>query len=158
MGTKPTTAPENSLTISRVMKAPRSKVWKAWSTPEHLVKWWAPAPVVTTLQNFDLQPGGAFDSTMVMNGETIHAGKGCFLEVIAQTRVVFTDALEAGFKPSKNPFFTAIITFADHPEGTLYTATVVHKNEEDSQKHAEMGFVHGWGLVAEQLEAFAMQL
>lgn len=152
------TTSENTLTISRVMKAPRHKVWKAWSNPEHLVKWWAPAPVVTTLQGFELKPGGAFNSTMVMDGETIHAGKGCFLEVVAQERIVFTDTLEAGFKPGENPFFTAIITFEDHPEGTLYTATALHKNSEDCQKHAEMGFVHGWSAVAEQLEAFATEL
>ena len=149
---------DNSLVISRIMKAPRSKVWKAWSNPDHLVKWWAPAPVETTLQNFDLKAGGAFDSTMVMNGEVIHAGKGCFLEVIEEERIVFTDTLEAGFKPAESPFFTAIITFEDHPEGTRYTATALHKNSEDAQKHADMGFVHGWSEVAEQLEHFAQTL
>jgi uncharacterized protein YndB with AHSA1/START domain len=38
-------ADASELTISRVIKAPPAVVWKAWSTPEHLAKWWIPAPI-----------------------------------------------------------------------------------------------------------------
>ena len=41
---------DKDLTVSRIIKAPRSAVWKAWQDPEHFVKWWAPAPVVYDFQ------------------------------------------------------------------------------------------------------------
>jgi len=93
-----------------------------------------------------------------MEDGTEFGGPGCFLEVIEQQRIVFTDALSGGWRPTGEPFFTAIITMEDHPEGTLYTATALHKNAEDRQKHADMGFEAGWGMCIEQLGKLAEQL
>jgi uncharacterized protein YndB with AHSA1/START domain len=146
------------LTVSRVLKAPRSAVWKAWTVPEHFEKWFAPAPIKTTLKQMDLRPGGAFETVMRMENGAEFGGEGCFLEVVEQERIVWTDALSGGWRPAEEPFFTAIITMADHPEGTLYTATALHKNAEDRQKHADMGFVTGWGTCIEQLGQLAAQL
>ena len=49
---------------------------------------------------------------------------------------------------------TAIISLADHAEGTHYVAHVMHKSEADRSAHAEMGFYDGWGTVIGQLAAF----
>jgi len=46
---------------------------------------------------------------------------------------------------------TAIITLADHPEGTDYNALVMHKDKETRHTHEELGFYDGWGTVAGQL-------
>lgn len=146
------------LTVSRIIKAPRSAIWTAWTDPEHFVKWWAPAPIVTTVQKHDLRAGGAFDNTMRMEDGQEFGGKGCFLEVVENERIVFTDALQEGWRPNKEPFFTAIITLDDHPEGTLYTAQAKHNNEADRQKHEDMGFESGWGTCIEQLGRLAEQL
>ena len=54
-------------------------------------------------------------------------------------------------RPAEQPFMTAIITFADHPEGTEYTSYVMHKSQADRDMHEEMGFFDGWGTVIEQL-------
>ncbi|MEM7444915.1 MAG: SRPBCC family protein [Pseudomonadota bacterium] len=146
------------LTISRLLKAPRRTVWRAWAEPEHFVKWWAPAPVVTTSQEHDLRAGGGFSTTMCLEDGTEHAGHGCFLDVVEHERIVFTDALQAGWRPNKEPFMTAIITLEDHPDGTTYSALVLHNNEADRQKHADMGFESGWGKAIEQLNQLALQL
>lgn len=146
------------LTVTRVIKAPRSAVWAAWRDPEHLAKWWAPAPVVTIVRRLDLRPGGAFDTTMRMPDGAEHGGEGCFLEVIENERIVFTDALRGGWRPNEESFFSAIITMEDHSEGTKYTAVALHKNDEDRRKHAEMGFVDGWGKCIEQLGKLAERL
>ena len=50
---------------------------------------------------------------------------------------------------------TAIIALDDTPGGTKYTATVIHADEESCQKHAAMGFHHGWGAALDQLVALA---
>jgi uncharacterized protein YndB with AHSA1/START domain len=73
-------------------------------------------------------------------------------------RIVFTDALEAGYRPGQNPFMTAILTFEDDGKGTRYTARVLHKSEADRKKHEEMGFHEGWGTCLEQFAEVARSL
>ena len=147
---------ERDLTVSRIIKASRSAVWKAWKDPAHFVKWWAPAPVVTTSNKHEFFTGGGFDTTMKLEDGTImDLGEGCFLEVIENERIVFTDALQGGWRPNEESFFSAIITLEEHSEGTLYTATALHKNAGDCRKHAEMGFVDGWGTAIDQLGKIA---
>lgn len=150
---------DKDLTVSRIIKAPRSAVWEAWKNPEHFVKWWAPAPVVTTSNKHELFTGGGFDTNMTLeDGTVMEGGEGCFLEVIENERIVFTDALQGGWRPNEEAFFSAIITPEEHPEGTLYTATALHKNNEDRQKHVDMGFLDGWGTAIDQLGNVAEQL
>lgn len=143
---------DHDLTVSRVIKAPRSTVWKAWKEPEHFVKWWAPAPVVTFSNKHEFWSGGGFDTSMKLeDGTVMDLGEGCFLEVIEHERIVFTDAIQGGWRPNEESFFSAIITLEDHPEGTLYTAVALHKNAEDAKKHSDMGFMDGWGTALKQL-------
>ena len=144
---------DKDLTVSRVIKAPRATVWKAWKDPEHFVKWWAPSPVKTSSNMHELFTGGGFDTTMTLDdGTVMEGGEGCFLQVIENEKIVFTDALQGGWRPNEEAFFSAVITLEEHPEGTLYTATALHKNTEDRQKHADMGFLDGWGPAIDQLK------
>ncbi len=92
------------------------------------------------------------------DGTIVHEKEGCFLEVIENERIVFTDALQGGWRLNEQAFLTAIITLEDHPEGTLYTTTAMHKNREDCQKHADMGFMEGWGTALAQLARLAEEL
>ena len=149
---------ELDLTVSRTIKAPRSVVWSAWKDPEHLVKWWAPSPIVTISRKHEFYAGGAFSTVMRMEDGTEHGGEACFLEVVENERIVFTDALKGGWRPNEEAFFSAIITLEDHPEGTTYTAVALHKNDADRQTHAEMGFVEGWGTCIDQLGELAKAL
>jgi uncharacterized protein YndB with AHSA1/START domain len=102
----------------------------------------------------ELHPGGAFETRYSEDGAAFgpHV-KGCFLAVDHEERLVFTDALTAGFRPSAQPFLTAVMTFRDHPDGMEYVAYAMHNNLEDRNRHAEMGFFDGWNTVAEQLAA-----
>jgi uncharacterized protein YndB with AHSA1/START domain len=146
------------LEVSRIINAPPSAVWTAWKEPEHLAKWWAPAPVVTIVHKLEFRPGGAFATTMRLADGTAFSGESCFLEVVENERIAFTDALRGGWRPNAESFFSAIITLEPHPEGTRYTAVALHKNDEDRQKHADMGFLDGWGTCIEQLGKLAAQL
>lgn len=150
---------DTDLTVSRVIKAPRETIWKAWENPKNLEKWWAPKPVVTTSHKHDCHAGGAFKTSMKLEDGTVMEGvEGCFLEVIKHERIVFTDALGSGWRPNEETFFSAVITLEEHPEGTLYTATAMHKNKEDCQQHADMGFMDGWGTALNQLGKLAETL
>ncbi len=152
------TMTDKDLRVSKIIKAPPPVVWKAWKEPEHFVKWWAPAPIVTTVHKHDLFAGGAFYNTMRMEDGAEFGSQGCFLEVIENKRIVFTDALQEGWRPNEKSFFTAIITLEEHPEGTKYEATALHKNDEDRQQHADMGFVDGWGICIDQLGKLCTEL
>jgi uncharacterized protein YndB with AHSA1/START domain len=66
-------------------------------------------------------------------------------------RIVFTDALVAGRRPSEASFVTAVIAKKDHPDGTEYTATAMHRNIADRDEHEQLGFHDGWGTVTRQL-------
>jgi uncharacterized protein YndB with AHSA1/START domain len=66
-------------------------------------------------------------------------------------RIVFTNCLLAGWRPAQRGFMSAAITFADHADGTEYTAHAMHKNRADRDTHEKMGFHDGWGTVIEQL-------
>jgi uncharacterized protein YndB with AHSA1/START domain len=82
---------------------------------------------------------------------------GCVLEVVPNERLVFTDTLLAGYRPSPNPFFTAVLQLARNGSGTRYTAIAIHGEEAARKKHEDMGFYDGWGTVVDQLVAFIKQ-
>lgn len=140
------------LTVSRIIRAPRDAVWSAWTDPAKFAQWWLPAPTTCRVVHMDLRPGGAFETEMSEDGAdfTPHI-TGCFLAVDDRERIVFTTALVAGWRPAAEPFITAVITFADHPEGTEYVATAMHKDGADREMHDSMGFHDGWGTVTRQL-------
>jgi uncharacterized protein YndB with AHSA1/START domain len=77
---------------------------------------------------------------------------GCFLEIVKNQRLVWTDALAPGYRPSAEPFFTAMVLLeSDGRGGTKYTAIAMHKDPEGREKHEQMGFAEGWGQVFDQM-------
>lgn len=147
------TAP-NTLEISRLIAAPRSKVWQAWAAPHRLEQWWCPAPWRVKVDRFGFTAGGAFDSTMFgPKGEEM-PGRGCFLLVDPERQIVFTTLMTEGFVPVETDFaMTARIFLSEQKGGTLYTARVLHRNAAETQAHVEMGFHEGWGQALAQLAA-----
>lgn len=152
-------AENTELTISRLIAAPPARVWAAWSSPEHLEKWWIPAPIECRVVKLDLRPGGGFETRMREgDGDFQPHVEGCFLDVQPEKRLVWTTALAEGWQPVE-PWLslTAIIGFEAEGGGTRYTAHVLHKTPGDARKHEEMGFQEGWGTVIDQLSAFLMR-
>lgn len=150
--------PQLDLRLERVIRAPRALVWQAWTDPRHLVHWFTPPPVKTTECRIDLRPGGEFFARMVAPDGTEMINRSCYLEVVAGERLVWTDALLPGFRPSGASFMTAMLTFADCPEGTLYAATAIHQDLAGVQRHKDLGYDDGAAQVAQQLETYCQQL
>lgn len=149
---------DRDLVLSRLIAAPRDKVFRAWTEPELLRQWFAPAPYTTPIAETDVRVGGA--SFLVMRspeGNEIPC-RGVYLEVVENEKLVFTDAYTAAWEPSQKPFMTVIVTFADEAGGTRYTARVRHWTAADREEHEKMGFHEGWGQCANQLAALAARL
>lgn len=150
--------PKRDLVLTRIVDVPRRLLWRGWTEPELLVRWFAPRPYTTLTCEIDLRPGGLFRSVMQSPEGESFPNVGCILEVVPEERLVFTDALGPGFRPTEKPFFTGIIELEDAPGGTRYTATALAKDEADSRAHAEMGFMDGWGKALDQLVEVAREL
>src|SRR5690606_41232735 len=78
---------------------------------------------------------------------------GCILQVVPGRKLVFTDTMLEGFRPSVNPFMTAIIEIIPEGDGTRYRATALHKDAESKKKHEGMGFHEGWSTALDQMVA-----
>lgn len=152
---QPVPADARDLLVERIIRAPRSEVWAAWTDPAVLSQWWVPAPAVCRVLELELQPGGSFRTEFAEEpgSEFVPQITGCVLEVIPEERLVWTTALVLGWRPAEHPFITAVIEFTDHPDGTRYRATALHSDIAQRDLHLELGFHAGWGIVTEQLAA-----
>ena len=147
------------LEIVRLVAAPREKVWRAWSDPEILKKWWCPRPWVTEVRAFDFRSGGFFHTFMSGPDGGESDNPGIFLEVRPMERIVWTSMLVEGWRPA-SPWLamTGIFILEDEGAGTRYTARCLHKDDEGRKRHEEMGFFDGWGTMIQQMEEVAQSL
>jgi len=161
--------PELDLMLERVVDVPRELLWQAWTTPELLMPWFCPLPWLTVDCEIDLRPGGRFHTVMQSPEGQKFPNDGCFLEIIKYEKLVWTNALQPGFRPAKQPeaspgheceefLMTATIALEPHGNGTKYTALVQHANKEDRIKHEKMGFNEGWGTCLDQLVAMIKKM
>lgn len=155
--------PEFDLVLERVIDVAPELVWRAWTEPEHVKKWFTPAPWKTVDCEVDLRPGGIFRTVMESPEGQRFSGSSCYLEVVPNTRLVWTNALLPGYRPSNEDpgpvsYFTAVISIEPHGTGTKYTAIAVHKDPESRAAHAQMGFYDGWGAALDQLIEVAKTL
>jgi uncharacterized protein YndB with AHSA1/START domain len=149
---------DHELVLTRFIPAPRAKLYRAWTEPELMKQWFAPAPWTTPVAETDVRPGGA--SYVVMrspDGKDMPV-RGVYLEVAENEKLVFTDAYTSAWVPSAKPFMTAVVTFEDEAGGTRYTARVRHWSAPDKAAHEKMGFHTGWGICTEQLAALAAKI
>lgn len=155
------------LVLERIVDVPTELVWAAWTKPEHIKKWFTPAPWTTPDCEIDLRPGGIFRTVMRSpEGQEI-SNVGCYLEVVPNQKLVWTSALGPGYRPAIRPAasgwhedlcFTAIILLEPQGTKTKYTAIAIHGDEATTQKHEKMGFHQGWAKALDQLVALAKTL
>lgn len=159
LGPEPIPIRDRELTLTRILQAPRAKLWRCWTEPDLLKQWFCPPPWFVSEATLDVRPGGT--SLVIMNGPNgeIAPNAGVYLDVVPGEKLVFTDAFTHDWEPAGKPFMVGTLTFEDHPEGgVIYTATVRHWSAEDRQAHEQMGFFEGWGIASSQLEALAQTL
>jgi uncharacterized protein YndB with AHSA1/START domain/predicted enzyme related to lactoylglutathione lyase len=145
--TGPAPKPEDlELAITQDIDAPRDLCFRTFTDPQSYDEWWGPHGMRTPVCEMDLRPGGVFRTVMRAPDGSEYDNQGVFLEVVPNERIVSTDAYTVGWKPTPEPFMTAITTFEDLPGGrTRMTSRVQHRNLTDRARHEKMGFHDGWG-------------
>ena len=115
---KTTKSPDSDtvLRVSRVFNAPRDKVYRAWTDPEELAKWWGPDGMTPTIEDFEARPGGRYRTGMrAPVGSEFWVG-GEFAEVVPNERLVFGWAWQEDGVPGHETRVT--VEFRDADGGT----------------------------------------
>ncbi len=154
----PSPSSDRELVLTRLIDAPREKVYRAWTDPALLKQWFAPRPYTTPAAELDVRPGGTNLIVMRAPDGREMPNRGVYLEVIPNERLVFTDAFTKAWEPSAKPFMTVILTFEEEGGKTRYTARVRHWTVADREAHEKMGFHQGWGQCTDQLAALVAKM
>ena len=90
---------QTDLVLERSIYVPSEQVCATWTQPEHLKKWFAPAPWTVSDCEIDLRPGGMCRTVMRSPEGEEFPNTGCYLELVENEKLVFTDALAPGYRP-----------------------------------------------------------
>ena len=118
--------------ITHVFDAPRELVFKAWTDPEHLQRWYAPRGCTTHFVKIDVRPGGTFHSRIRTREAHDCWCIGVYREIVAPERIVFTlvaadekgdpvEPAQVGMDPEWPKETTVTVTFAEHGGKTKLT-------------------------------------
>ena len=109
---------------TRLLKAPRELIFRAFSEPEHLAQWWGPKGFRNTFHEFDFTPGGRWRFGMHGPDGTSYSNNSVFQEVVTPERIVFQHE-EPGHR------FQMTITFAAENGDTRLTWRMVFETAEE---------------------------
>jgi uncharacterized protein YndB with AHSA1/START domain len=102
---------DRDIVTTRLLAAPRERVFAAWTDPEQLAQWWGPAGFTNSFQEFDLRPGGQWRFTMHAPDGKGFPNHSVFREITPPERIVFEHL--------SGPHFEVSTTFTDAEGGTL---------------------------------------
>jgi uncharacterized protein YndB with AHSA1/START domain len=108
---------------SRTIDAPREKVFRAWTDPALLARWWGPAGFINEFQAFEPRPGGAWKFTMRGPDDTEYPQSSVFVEVADPGRIVFDHLGEHAYR--------AVVTLETQDSRTKVTFRMIHKTAEE---------------------------
>ena len=145
-GTNPST---RELHITRSFAAPRALVFKAWTQPEHMVRWWGCSDKVDVRITNDLRVGGAFKAEMNLADGSLHVISGTYREIDAPDRLSFTWTWKNGDAKGSDSLVT--IDFEDEGSGTrMIFRHELFETVEECLSHGE-----GWTASFERLTDLA---
>ena len=144
------TTAERTLVIERVFDAPRALVFKAWTEPERLVRWWGPQGFTMPSCKMEARPGGAFRFCMRSPEGTDHWLRGVYREIVEPERLVCTWAWEdVEGKPGHETLLT--VTFAEHGGKTKLTLQQAVFESVTARNEHQEGWTSGLDRLAEYL-------
>jgi uncharacterized protein YndB with AHSA1/START domain len=153
---------ERMLVITRVFDAPPGIVFKAWTEPEHFVRWWGPKGFTTPFCKIDLRPGGVIHFCMRSPEGRDFWNKGVFREVVEPERIVSTDTFSDeegnlvqpahyGMSPDWPSETLVTVTFAEHEGKTKLTLQQTVLESVAERNGAQQGWTETLDRLAEYL-------
>jgi uncharacterized protein YndB with AHSA1/START domain len=139
------------LTLTRIFDAPRELVWKAWTDPKLLARWWGPKWFTNPVCEVDLRPGGTILIHMKGPDGAMYPMKGVFREIVEPERLVFTsNALK---EDEGNPLLETIntVTFANDNGKTRLTLHAVVLKATPDAAWMIAGMDEGWSQSLDRL-------
>jgi uncharacterized protein YndB with AHSA1/START domain len=130
---------DNQILITREFDAPRHLVFRAWTEPELLRRWWHAGRGEMTIAEVDLRAGGAWRYAMLAHGELEVAFHGEYREVVPDERIVSTEVFEG--MPDAEALST--VTFSETGGRTNVTILVEHTSKEHRDAHINSGMEDG---------------
>jgi uncharacterized protein YndB with AHSA1/START domain len=154
-GTAAVTLPaDTQILITREFDAPRHLVYKAWTTPELVRRWWSGQRGEMTVCEIDLRVGGTWRYAMMANEGFEVAFHGEYREIVPNARLVSTEVYEAF--PDGEALDTLTLTEVDRR--TTLTVLVEHESKEHRDMHIESGMEGGMQEAMDLLEQVAISL
>jgi uncharacterized protein YndB with AHSA1/START domain len=158
-----TKAVAQDLVITRVFDAPRELVWKAWTDPEHLVRWWGPKGYTSPACKIDLRVGGKYLFCMRSPEGQEYWSTGVYREIVPMERIVCTDSFadkdgnvvppsHYGFDDSFPPELEVTVTFEEQDGRTKMTLRHVGMPAGDMSEMAGAGWNESFDKLAESLK------
>ena len=108
---------------TRVIHAPRERVWEAYADPKQLALWWGPKGFTNTFQEFDFKPGGMWLFVMRGSNGTEHPNESRFVEVVKPEKIVLDHLFD--------PKFRATITLEDQAGKTKLVWKMLIESDAD---------------------------
>lgn len=156
----------DELFISRIFDAPRELVWKAWTDPQHIQRWWGPKDFTAPASKIDFRVGGKYLFCMRSPEGKDYWSTGVYREIIPLERIVCTDsfadeqgnvvpATYYGMSPDFPLEMLVTVTFEDQAGKTRMT--LKHTNLPAGAMSEQTGA--GWNESFDKLaESFNMPL
>jgi len=146
---------EKEMTLTRTINAPREMVFKAWTDPEQLKKWWGPKGFTNPVCDVESRPGGSILIHMTAPDGIVYPMDGVFHEIIEPRKIVFTTA---ALDKNGNRLFEVLntVTFdEDNGKTKLNLHTAVSNITEEGKPYIS-GMNEGWNQSIDRLEELAL--
>jgi len=154
-GTAVVTLPSDTqILITREFDAPRHLVYRAYTTPELIKRWWTGDRGKMTIAEVDLRPGGSWRYAMIANAGFEVAFHGQYREVVLDERIVSTEVYEGA--PDAEAVST--VTFSEKDGRTTVSILVQHTTKEHRDAHINSGMEAGLQEAMDHLEQVAISL
>jgi uncharacterized protein YndB with AHSA1/START domain len=145
---------DEQILITREFDAPKHLVYKAWTTPELVKRWWSANRGEVTIAEIDLRVGGTWRYVMV-TGDGFEVGfHGEYREIVPNERLVSTEVYEG--MPDAEALDTLTLTEVDGR--TTLTILVQHSSKEHRDAHIESGMEDGLQDALDLLDQVATSL
>jgi uncharacterized protein YndB with AHSA1/START domain len=160
-GTAKLTLPtDEQILITREFDAPRHLVYKAWTTPELVKRWWSGQRGEVTSAEIDLRVGGTWRYVMVASEGFEVAFHGEFREIVPNERIVNTEVYEMPDAPPLAPEDEPlnIVTFTEVDGRTTLSVLVQTTSKELRDLIVDSGMEGGMQEAMDLLEQVAVSL